>query len=94
MRAKRVDANQPQIVAAFRNLGFSVVHTHTLGGGIPDISIGRSGFTHWIEIKNGALPPHEKQLTPQEKKFFTQDKGSKYVVESIEDVLDLHKKLP
>ena len=90
MRAKRSDKNQPQIVAAFRNCGFSVVHTHTIGGGIPDIAIGRNGHTHWVEIKSS---PKEK-LTPLESEFFTNDRGSHHIVWSLDCVFELSKKLP
>ena len=37
MRARRVDENQPAIVAALRNAGIYVFHSHTLGGGFPDV---------------------------------------------------------
>lgn len=94
MRIRRVDRNQPEIVAALRKCGFTVNHTHMVGNGFPDLCISRNGYTHLIEIKDGALPPHLRRLTPLESEFFTKDQGSNHKVESIDDVFDLSKKLP
>ena len=37
LRPRRIDQNQPAIVAALRNTGVYVFHSHTLGGGFPDL---------------------------------------------------------
>lgn len=86
MRAARVDANQPLIVDAFRKLGCSVFHCHTVGQGFPDIAVGFLGKTHLIEIKDGAKVPSAQKLTPPEKLFFAEWRGSAAIVNSVEAV--------
>ena len=56
---KRVDANQPEIVAALRKAGCSVQHLHELGQGCPDIVVGYHGRNYLLEIKTqtGKLTP-------------------------------------
>lgn len=66
---KRVDANQPAIVSALRQVGYHVIHLHTLGKGVPDILV--TGYNHrvnsvvalLVEIKtaSGNLTDDEKQ---------------------------------
>ena len=53
MRAAKVDKNQTEIVEAFRKLGFSVQHLHTVGGGVPDLLVGRGGINLLVEVKDG-----------------------------------------
>lgn len=86
MRGCRVDANQPLIVDAFRKMGCSVFHTHTVGQGFPDIAVGFLGKTHLIEIKDGTKAPSAQKLTPHEKLFFAEWRGSAAVVNSVEGV--------
>jgi hypothetical protein len=45
MFKKRVDKNQKDIVKKFRELGFTVVLTHTIGQGYPDLNCGKEGYT-------------------------------------------------
>ena len=40
--AKKVDANQPEIVEALRAIGYTVTLTHRLGAGFPDILVTRN----------------------------------------------------
>jgi hypothetical protein len=51
----RVDDNQPQIVQAFRALGWYVLHTHDLKNAC-DLIVVRNGRVIAIEVKNGDLP--------------------------------------
>lgn len=62
----RVDSNQPEFVAALREWGITVWHTHQLGGGYPDISVGAGGITVLVEIKTDK----GKKLTDKEEVFF------------------------
>ena len=48
---KRVDANQPEIVADLRKVGASVLLLHEVGEGCPDICVGFRGMNYLIEIK-------------------------------------------
>lgn len=86
MRKARVDKNQKEIVEAFRSLGYSVAHTHTIGRGFPDIAIGKNGATHLIEIKT-----EKGKLTDLEKSFQDAWKGSLKVIRNLEDVLAFDK---
>jgi hypothetical protein len=83
----KVDSNQPEIVKAFRNLGFSVFLTHTLGRGFPDIVAGKQGLNFLIEIKDGSLPPSKRKLTPAEQEFKDNWRGQYDIIESIDDVV-------
>jgi Holliday junction resolvase len=83
----KVDSNQPEIVKAFRNLGFSVFLTHTLGRGFPDIVVGKQGRTFIIEIKDGAKSESKRKLTPAEQEFKDNWRGQYDIIESIDDVV-------
>ena len=85
-RAK-VDSNQSEIVKAFRKLGYSVVCTHQLGKGFPDLVIGKNGINTLVEVKDGSLPPSKRRLSPDEKEFHDNWRGTVLIIESIEDVL-------
>jgi hypothetical protein len=52
-RAAKVDANQTEIVDAFRKLGCSVQSLAALGNGVPDIMVSLGGITWLVEIKAG-----------------------------------------
>ena len=89
MRVRKIDANQPEIVAAFRNLGCSVYQTHTVGHGFPDIVIGKNGVNVLVEIKDGSKCPSKRTLTNDERKFAEFWKGRLEIVESLDDVLKI-----
>lgn len=80
MRACRIDKNQPEIVAYFRDKGFSVLIISNLKN-CCDIVIGKDKKTAMIEIKDGS----KKKLTPGEKKFRDEWKGLWFLVTSLED---------
>jgi hypothetical protein len=88
-RVARIDANQPDIVGAFRRLGFSVAVTSTVGDGFPDLVVGRRGYNLLIEIKDGDKPPSERRLTPAQDDFHRDWRGTIHIVESIDDVIRL-----
>ena len=58
----KVDANQPEIVDAFRAVGATVHITSDLGDGFPDLIVGLLGETELIEIKSpkGKLTPDQE----------------------------------
>lgn len=91
--AKRIDVNQPEIVAFFRQLGFSVLVMSQLGKGAPDIACGFDGVTYFFEIKDGNKPPSKRKLTPDELEFMTGWKGHYQVIDCIEDVVNFHKRI-
>ena len=92
-RAAKIDVNQPEIVDAFRRMGFSVLTLHTVGHGCPDILIGKLGKNHLVEIKDGNKPPSARKLTRDEQKFHELWRGSIFVVESIEAAMLLGNQL-
>lgn len=88
--ARRVDANQTAIVAAFRAAGASVLHLHTVGGGAPDLLVGIAGVDVQVEVKDGAKPPSARKLTELEDKHHRTWRGRPVeVVESATDALEL-----
>jgi len=86
-RKSKVDTNQPVIVAALRDFGCSVSHTHTLGRGFPDICFGYRGQTFLAEIKDGSLPPSKRVLTEDEEKWHNSWLGQVAIFESVDDVV-------
>lgn len=87
----KADDNQPEIVNHFRNLGFSVAHTYTVGKGMVDIVVAKNGVNVLVEIKDGAKPPSARKLTLDEQKFHDEWKGLIRVVETFDDVVALDK---
>lgn len=88
-RAAKTDANHQEIVSAFRKLGCSVLPLHTVGGGCPDICVGKNRKSVLVEIKDGNKPPSARELTKDEQKFHAEWLGSLFVVENVSDVFDL-----
>lgn len=89
MKAKRIDANQNQIVKLFRDLGASVHVLSHVGQGFPDIAVGVAGRTFLFEIKDGKKPPSARRLTADEKKFHEEWRGHVGIITSVDDVIDL-----
>ena len=70
MRKKaRVDANQKEIVQQLRKLGVSVLHTHQLGRGAPDLVLGYRNDNFLVELKDGNKTKSQQKLTPDEIEF-------------------------
>jgi hypothetical protein len=84
MSPKRVDANQSSIVAGLREFGASVVSTHMVGHGYPDINVGFRGVNYCFEIKDKG-----GKLTPAEVKWRDNWKGNYYVIHSIEEAIQI-----
>ena len=92
MRAKRVDSNQKELVAALRAVpGVVVFHTHELGKGFPDIICSWRGARNMqnflFEIKDGDKPPSARKLTPKEELFHDTWPGQVDVIETAEEAL-------
>ncbi len=87
MRLKaRVDSNQKEIVSKLREIGCSILHTHQLGKGAPDIIIGYNGKNYLIEIKDGTKSISQQKLTKDELQFKSNWKGSYFVCNSYEQI--------
>ena len=94
MRARKIDANQPDIIKALRKIGCSVAITSGAGDGFPDIVVGRESldghlFNWLIEIKDGNKPPSRQKLTPDQVIFHSAWKGQVSVVKDIEEAINL-----
>ena len=94
--AKKVDANQAEIVETFRYLGARVAITSSVGGGFTDLVVqyvypnryfNRSTITMLVEIKDGAKPPSKRKLTPEQVKFHAEFVC--HIVETVRDVYEL-----
>lgn len=89
--AARTDANHTEIVRAFRDCGFSVTDTSGVGNGFPDIVVGKYGRTLPVEIKDGSKPPSKQQLTVDQLEWHATWRGSKAIVRSVDDVLNISR---
>lgn len=87
-RFGKVDRNQEEIVAALRAIGCSVHSTASIGGGFPDLTVGRHGRTYLLEIKDGEQIPSKQKLTTDEKKFFDEWRGHAVVVKSVGEAIE------
>jgi len=89
-RAARVDANQAEIVEAFRKCGWWVVLTHQVGQflpGFPDLLCvppRKPCVTYFVEVKR----PGEK-LNANEQVFGATCPAPYLVVRTVEDVLSV-----
>lgn len=92
--ARNVDANQVAVVAAFRALGCSVLHLHTVGGGCPDLLVGVSGTDVQVEVKDGRKVPSKRALTELEEKHHRSWRGRRVeIVECPEDAVVLVERI-
>ena len=78
--------NQKEIVAKLRDIGCSVLHTHQLGKGAPDIIIGFNNHNYLIELKDGNKSKSQQKLTPDEVEFQKEWKGNYHVCNSLEQI--------
>jgi len=85
--AKKIDANQPEIVKALRRAGCTVEHLHAVGKGCPDLLCAIDGEVFLIEIKDGAKPPSAQKLTDDQIIWHAEWKATVHVVNSIEAAL-------
>jgi len=75
--AKKIDRNQPEIVQTFRDLGANVSVTSMVGQGFPDLVVQcrrpQNGhiITMLVEVKDSALSPSRRRLTPAQVVFHT-----------------------
>lgn len=87
MKAKRIDANQKEIVEAFRSLGCSVFITSAVGKGFPDIVVGFRGKNYLFEIKDGDKFKSSQKLTEPERLFFRDWSGQCAVINCVDQVI-------
>ncbi|HYF24100.1 MAG TPA: hypothetical protein VD931_00025 [Baekduia sp.] len=86
-RAARTDGNHAEIRDTLRACGCSVADLSHVGGGVPDLLVGLRGRSYCIEVKNGALPPSRRRLTPDEEAWRAAWRGHYAVVETVDEAL-------
>jgi hypothetical protein len=85
----RIDANQSSVVNALRAEGVSVLSLAPMGGGVPDLLCSRRNRTWLVEIKNGALVHSKQKLTPMEFEFHSSWQGELWLVNSVDQAMEL-----
>lgn len=83
---RKKDANQNEIVAALEKVGCSVIDASAIGGGFPDLIVGRAGENYLLEIKN---PETKGKLNELQEDFFASWRGQTVVVHSVAEALDV-----
>ena len=79
----RTDTNHKEITEAFRILGYSVFDASKMGGGFPDIVVGKNGVNYLVEIKTA-----KGKLNPKQKAFHKKWLGKIYIVKTINEVIE------
>lgn len=74
-RAAKIDANQPDVVQALRQIGCFVQSLAPVGDGCPDLLVGFRGHTLLMEVKDGSRPPSERRLTPDQLEWHARWRG-------------------
>jgi hypothetical protein len=80
--AKKVDANQAQIVEALRAAGASVTDLSRFGHGVPDLLVGYNRRVYLLEVKSA-----DGKLTPAEERWQNEWRGQSAVVRTVEQAL-------
>lgn len=80
-RAAKVDANQSELIKAFRQMGVSVVSLAAHGKGLPDLLLSYQGYTHLAEVK---MP--KGKLTDDQERFKAGWQGCISIVRDLEGV--------
>jgi hypothetical protein len=86
------DANHAPIVRALEGIGCTVLDLSSVGGGCPDVAVGRGGVTYLLEIKRPLGPrggSHEHQtLKPHQAEWHARWRGGPVcVVRSVDEAL-------
>jgi Holliday junction resolvase len=85
--ARKIDANQPEVVKALRAAGCTVQHLHAVGEGCPDLLCAVHGETFLIEVKDGAKPPSKQALTPDQVTWHNTWGAEVHIVNSVSGAL-------
>lgn len=90
-RAAKTDANQTEIIAAYRKKGASVVSLAAVGiSGVPDLLVGYGGKNYLVEVKPGdAKDKRQRELRANQKDWHKKWKGEAFLARDIEEALDV-----
>lgn len=80
----RVDANQAEIIAALRRIGYSVLSLTKMGNGCPDLLASRAKQNLLLEVKSD-----RGELRESQSDFAKTWNAPVYVVRNADDVLAL-----
>ena len=81
-RARRVDANQAEIVDGLRERFCSVEPLSDVGRGVCDLLVGREGINYLLEVKKGTEP-----LNAEQSEWHRRWRGQKAVVRTLDEAL-------
>lgn len=86
------DSNHDQVVRELRAQGATVLETHALGNGLPDLIVGLNGVTALVELKNGSrdhqtIREKRERLARQAAYLEAWRGGPAFVATSTDDVL-------
>ena len=84
MYIRKTDANQAEIMKAFRQLGCSVQSLHKVGHGVPDLLVAYRGKNHFIEVKT-----EKGTYTPDQIAWLDKWRARVYTIRSVEEACDL-----
>jgi len=87
MRARKIDANQPEIVEGLRAIGCSVAITSAAGDGFPDLVVGYYGENYMLEVKDGNKIPSKRKLTPEQEQFHINWRGQIQIVNNLDEAI-------
>lgn len=87
-RAAKIDQNQPDIVAALRSHGCSVVLLSKLGQDCPDLLVAKNGNAALVEVKFG-----RERLTPGQASFLLEWRGRSFIARTVDDAIEIAKQL-
>jgi hypothetical protein len=87
-RAAKIDANQTELVEAFRRLGCSVLSLAAVGKGVPDLLVATRGITWLVEVK---MPKGRE--TADQIAFISGWKGCRALVRDLDGVLTVVRSL-
>lgn len=80
--ARKVDANQAEIIRAYQQVGATVQTLQKEADGVPDLLIGWLGQNYLVECKSDT-----GQLTPAQVVFWRDWKGQKALVRNVDEAL-------
>lgn len=83
------DRNHPEIVAALRAIGCTVVDLAAVGGGVPDLLVGYRGRNLLVEVKDGSVSPSRRQLRETQVQFRTDWRGQWSMVTDVAGAVEL-----
>ena len=83
----RKDGNHAAVVEALRLHGWSVADTASLGGGFPDLVVGKGKLNLLLEVKDGGLSPSRRRLTEDEAVFHHGWRGTVVTVLGPDDAV-------